>query len=174
MDFLRSVVGDGDGFLRSLLSGVLAYSALVLLLRLSGKRTVAKWNAFDLIVTVALGSTLASAIVSGTVPVNQGIAAFLVLVGLQFLITSAAIRSRFVRRLIKSSPALLVYEGRFKEDAMKRERVTEDEVLSAARQKGFGDLREVKAVILETDGTFSVLGSISEDVDYSTLRDVEH
>ena len=173
MDFIRSVIGEGDGFWRSIASGLLAYFALLLLLRISGKRTVAKWNAFDLIVTVALGSTLGSTIVSGTVPLLQGLAAFLVLIGLQFIITSTAIRSRLARRVIKSNPALLVHNGRMNHDVMKRERVTEEEVLAAARQEGFGDLREVKAIVLETDGTFSVLGSITDDVEHSTLRGVE-
>lgn len=55
---------------------------------------------------------------------------------------------------------------------MRRERVTEDEVLTAARRRGFGNLREVHAIVLETDGSFSVIGSIADDAAYSTLRGV--
>ena len=75
------------GLVRVALVGVLAYSALVLLLRVSGKRTLSKMNAFDLIVTVALGSTLASIITSKDVALAEGMVAFVVLIGLQFVLT---------------------------------------------------------------------------------------
>lgn len=172
MDF-RSILGNWNDVARAVLSGLLAYTALVTLLRVSGKRTVAKWNAFDLIVTVALGSTLASTIVTGTVPVMQGVGAFVVLVVLQFAITWTSVRVNFIHRLIKARPVLLVREGTLEHETMRRERVTEDEVLAAARRRGFGDLRQVHAIVLETDGSFSVIGSIPEDIAYSTLRAVQ-
>lgn len=171
MDF-QSILGNWNDAARAVISGLLAYTALVALVRISGKRTVAKWNAFDLIVTVALGSTLASTIVTGTVPVMQGAGAFFVLVALQFAITWASVRVNFIHRVIKAQPALLVRDGRFEHETMRRERVTEDEVLTAARRRGFGDLREIHAIVLETDGSFSVIGSIADDVEYSTLRGI--
>ncbi len=170
---IQSILGNWSDAVRAVISGLLAYTALVALLRISGKRTVAKWNAFDLIVTVALGSTLASTIVSGTVPVMQGAGAFVVLIALQFAITWASVRVNLIHRVIKAQPALLVREGKLEHETMRRERVTEDEVLTAARRRGFGDLREVDAVVLETDGSFSVIGSIADDVAYSTLRGVQ-
>jgi uncharacterized membrane protein YcaP (DUF421 family) len=169
---IQSILGNWSDAVRAVISGVVAYTALVALLRISGKRTVAKWNAFDLIVTVALGSTLASTIVSGTVPVMQGAGAFVVLIAVQFAITWASVRVNLIHRVIKAQPALLVREGKLEHETMRRERVTEDEVLTAARRRGFGDLREVDAVVLETDGSFSVIGSIADDVAYSTLRGV--
>ncbi|HEX7154829.1 MAG TPA: YetF domain-containing protein [Thermoanaerobaculia bacterium] len=169
---MQSILGNWSDAARSAISGLLAYTALVVLVRISGKRTVAKWNAFDLIVTVALGSTLASTIVTGTVPVLQGAGAFIVLVGLQFAITWASVRVKWIHRLVKAQPALLVRDGRFEHETMRRERVTEDEVLTAARRGGVGDLREVQAIVLETDGSFSVIGSVADDVAYSTLRGV--
>lgn len=169
---IQSILGDWNDVARAVLSGLLAYTALVALVRISGKRTVAKWNAFDLIVTVALGSTLASTIVTGTVPVMKGVGAFFVLVALQFAITWASVRVNFIHRIIKAQPALLVRDGRLEHETLRRERVTEDEVLTAARRRGFGDLRQVQAIVLETDGSFSVIGSIGDDVAYSTLRGV--
>ena len=72
---------------RTAVVGVPAYAALVLLLRLSGKRTLSKFNAFDFVVTVALGSTLASVLISNSVALAQGVTAFVVLLGLQFAFT---------------------------------------------------------------------------------------
>ncbi len=57
---------------RTVVVGVLAYLALVLLLRVSGKRTLSKMNAFDLVVTVALGSTLATVLLSTSVALARG------------------------------------------------------------------------------------------------------
>ena len=170
---IQSIFGSWSDAARAVISGLLAYAALVALVRISGKRTVAKWNAFDLIVTVALGSTLGSTIVSGTVPVMQGAGAFVVLIALQFAITWTSVRWHFIHRLIKAEPALLLRDGRLEDETMRRERVTEDEVLTAARRGGFGDLRQVHAIVLETDGSFSVIGSIADDVAYSTLRGVQ-
>jgi uncharacterized membrane protein YcaP (DUF421 family) len=169
---IQAILGGWNDAVRAVISGVLAYTALVALLRISGKRTVAKWSAFDLIVTVALGSTLASTIVTGTVPVLQGAGAFVVLVALQFAITWLSVRLNVIQRVVKAQPALLVRDGKLEHEIMRRERVTEDEVLTAARRRGFGDLREVDAIVLETDGSFSVIGSIAADVAYSTLRGV--
>ena len=83
-----------NGLLRTLVIGVFAYAALVGLLRLSGKRTLSKMNAFDLVVTVALGSTLATVLLSKDVALLEGVLAFAVLIGLQFLVTWSSVRAR--------------------------------------------------------------------------------
>ncbi len=147
------------GLLRVLIVGSLAYLTLVLLLRTSGKRTLAKMNAFDFVVTVALGSTLATVLLSNSVALAEGILAFCLLTGMQYLITWLSVRSPTVRRLVKSEPGLLFHNGDFLFDTMKRERVTEDEVLAAMRQQGKGSLGKVGAVVLETDGTFSIIAA---------------
>ena len=145
------------GVLRTAVVGVLAYAGLVILLRISGKRTLSKMNAFDLVVTVALGSTLASIILSKDVALAEGMAAFLVLVGMQYVVAWLSVRSRTVRRLVKSEPRLLVHQGCPLEQALRDERVTEDEVRSAVRSQGINSLDQVTAVVLETDGTFSII-----------------
>ncbi|NKE71229.1 YetF domain-containing protein [Candidatus Manganitrophus noduliformans] len=145
------------GVVRTLIIGIFAYAALVLLLRISGKRTLSKMNAFDLVVTVALGSTLATILLSKNVALVEGILAFVLLIGLQYLVAWASVHSPFVRRIVKSEPALLFYRGEFLGEAMRRERVTEGEVRAAIRAEGFANLSEIEAVVLETDGTFSVV-----------------
>ncbi len=71
-----------SGLLRTVVVGVLAYVALVALLRVSGKRTLSKMNAFDFVVTVALGSTLATILLSKNVALAEGVVAFAVLISL--------------------------------------------------------------------------------------------
>lgn len=148
---------DWFGLWRVLIVGTLAYVALVLVLRVSGKRTLSKMNAFDFVVTVALGSTLATVLLSKDVALVEGVVAFAVLIYLQYGITWLSVRSRWVRDLVKAEPALLYFEGRFLSETMHRERVTEEEVRSSVRSQGMSEMEDVLAVVLETDGSMTVL-----------------
>ncbi|HEX6260106.1 MAG TPA: YetF domain-containing protein, partial [Woeseiaceae bacterium] len=141
----------------TVLVGILAYAGVILLLRLSGRRTLSKMNAFDLIVTVALGSTLATVLLNKDVTLAQGMLAFATLIGLQFIITWASVRARWVRQLVTGEPALLFYKGAFLSQALRSARVTEDEVRASIRSAGVLALEDIEAVVLETDGTFSVV-----------------
>ncbi|MEX2580670.1 MAG: YetF domain-containing protein [Verrucomicrobiales bacterium] len=145
------------GVVRTLAVGVPAYVALVLILRLSGKRSLAQMNAFDLVVTVSLGSTLATTLLSKSVALVEGITALALLVFLQFLITWLSVRSTRFRKLIRSEPSLLYHRNAFVDEAMKKQRVSRDEVLQVVRSQGMTGMSEAGSVIMETDGTFSVL-----------------
>ena len=143
--------------LRTVVIGVLAYASLIVFLRVSGKRTLSKMNAFDFVVTVALGSTLASILLDKDVVLAQGALAFALLVGLQFLISWSSVRSGWVRRLVTGEPSLLLYRGELLPDALRKTRVNEDELRAAVRSEGLAALEEAEAVVLETDGSFSVV-----------------
>ena len=147
---------DWQGLVRVVVVGSCAYGALVVLLRASGKRTLAKLNAFDFVVTVSLGSTLATVLLSSSVALAEGITALALLAGLQYLVAWGSTRSHRVERLVKSEPTL-VYHDRFLTGAMRRERVTSDELRQAARAQGHADLAEIAAIVLESDGTLSIL-----------------
>ena len=144
---------------RVLLIGPLAYIALLLLLRTSGKRTLSKMNAFDFIVTVALGSVLASTLLSKSVALAESVAALAVLIFAQYVITYFSVRSEPFQGFVKGEPTLLYHSERFLKERMRRERVTEEEVRAAVRSSGHLSLDSVAAVVLETDGSFSVVGS---------------
>ncbi|MEJ7663119.1 MAG: YetF domain-containing protein [Hymenobacter sp.] len=156
---------------RILVIGVAAYAGLIVLLRASGKRTLTKMNAFDFIVTVALGSVLASVLLSKSVALADGLLAFAVLIGLQFAITWLAVRVPAVSQLVKADPTLLIYQGQFLHAAMRNQRVTEHELLAALRQSGVPSVHEAAAVVLENDGSFSVLQQTA-DGPGSVLADV--
>jgi uncharacterized membrane protein YcaP (DUF421 family) len=135
----------------------LTYSALVLLVRASGKRTLAKMNAFDLVVTIALGSTFATALLSADVALAEVVLGFGVLVALQLLVAWLSVHVAAVRRAVKADPTVLLYQGQFRDEALRQERVTHGEVRQAVRAQGFGSLDDVEAVVLETDGSLSVI-----------------
>lgn len=146
-----------EGVWRTLIVGALAYAILVIVLRLTGKRTLSKMNAFDLVVTVALGSTLATILLSKDVALVEGVTAFLLLAGAQYAVTYTSLRSARFRRWIKAEPRALLRDGRYIEDALRTERVTRDEVDAAMRQAGYADPSGVALVMLETDGSMSVV-----------------
>ncbi len=145
-----------EGIVRTLVVGVLAYLTLVGFLRVSGKRTLAKLNAFDLVVTVALGSTLAAVVLQKSIALAEGATALALLILAQFAVTYVSVRSTAFAKAVRSEPALLAKDGRFCEATMRRERATEAEALSAIRSDGGRGIDEVETMILESDGSMSV------------------
>ncbi len=148
---------DWPVLLRTLAVGVPAYIALVVFLRIAGKRILSKMNAFDLVITISLGSTLASILLSKDVSLVQGLLALALLIALQFVISWTSVRARWVRRGVTGEPALLLHRGTMLPRELRRVRVTEDEVLAALRSAGLGNVDQAEAVVLETDGSFSVI-----------------
>lgn len=146
-----------DSLVRVLLIGSIAYAGTVLLLRISGNRTLSKMNSFDLVVTIAFGSTLSTILIDSKISLAEGLVAIALLVFLQFFITWFSVRSRAIDKIVKTQPTLLFQDGGFMRDAMKTVRVTEDEIRGAVRQHGLGGVEQVAAVVMETDGSLSVI-----------------
>lgn len=145
---------DGwHGILRTVVIGLLAYAAPVLLLRVSGNRTLAKLNAFDLIMTVALGSVLSTMLLNTSVALVYS----LIAVGLQFLVARVSVRHRWFSRLVTAEPVLLLHRGRFLEVAMRRPRVTRSDVLAVLRASGVSTPEKVAAMVIKADGSMSVI-----------------
>jgi uncharacterized membrane protein YcaP (DUF421 family) len=139
---------------RTALGTSATYLALIVLLRIAGQRTLAKWYAFDLIVTVALGSTFANGVLSKDVSVAQSVLGFIILVGLQFAIAWTVVHWSPMRIIVNPRPTLVLHDGRFQDSAMRSQRVSEADVRAAAR--GY------RRVVLEADGTFSVIQKLSD------------
>jgi uncharacterized membrane protein YcaP (DUF421 family) len=162
--FLQEIfLGNPTYLVRVLIIGILAYAAIVIILRLSGKRTLSAMNAFDFIVTVALGSTLASVITSRDVSLAEGVIAFALLVGLQYIVSWFSVRSDKVQKVMKSEPRLLFHDGEFLHGAMRRERIAESEIRQALRSEGIGSPESVRSIVLETNGNLSVLTKSKSD-----------
>ena len=114
-------------------------------------------SAFDFVVTVALGSTLATILLNKDVTLADGLLALSLLVMLQFVITWLSVRFPRFQSFVKSEPTLLFYQGDFLWKAMKLERFTKEELIAAMRQTGRTYLNEVQAIVLESDGSLSVI-----------------
>lgn len=157
--------------LRVLIVGSAAYVTLVAVLRVTGKRTLSQLNAFDFIVTVAFGSTLATILLSTDVSWAEGAAALGLLAALQLIVALISTHWPRTRSALTAQPTLLLRNGVVQHKALRRNRLTESEVLQAVRAGGTGDLAEVAAVVLETNGKLSVI-SDSQFGSGSALSDI--
>ncbi len=146
-----------ESIVRIAINTTLGYAAIVFILRVSGKRTLAKMNAFDFVVTVALGSSLATVALSKDVTLLDGVVAFILFISLQYCLTWLSVRIKAVKEIITSEPVLLLYKGEMLRDIMKKERVTEEELNIAIRENGLTDLDDIHSIVLETTGTMSVI-----------------
>lgn len=150
--------------------GGLSYLVLVAVLRLSGKRTLAKLNAFDLVVTVAFGSVLATTLLSPTTSLAESTAAFATLAVAQYAVAKGSVLRPFVGRAVRAEPTALMVDGHVRQEALEAERVTPADVRAALRQSGVARTEDAAAVVLETDGSISVIRST--DGDPTALADV--
>lgn len=151
-----------EPLVRILVVGTLTYVALVVVLRISGSRSLASMNAFDFIVTVAIGAVFGRGMTAKSVSLAEVGAALFLLVALQFVVAWLQTRWTGAMGFITSPPRLLYYRGEFLRDAMQRERVTEAEMHAAVRKKEFGSMTEVEAIVLESSGEFSVIESLGD------------
>lgn len=156
---------------RVLLVGAAAYTTLVVVLRLTGKRTLGQLNAFDFVVTVSLGSTLATILLSTDVSWSEGATALALLAALQWVVALVSARWPRVRGVFTAEPSLLLLDGHIRPEALRAHRLAESELRQAIRMQGVGDLAHVKAVVLETNGKLSVITS-SRYGDGSAVSDV--
>ncbi|MGY1771322.1 DUF421 domain-containing protein [Blastococcus sp. SYSU D00813] len=157
---------------RVLAVGTAAYAALLVVLRVSGKRTLAKLNAFDLVVSVAFGSTLATILLSSDVSWSEGAVALALLAALQFAVARTTTSLPGGRSVVTARPTLLLEDGVPRPEALRQQRITMSELRQAVRATGSGDLSSVAAVVLETDGSLSVV-SAQQAGNRSALEDVD-
>lgn len=141
---------------RSATLALVGFIAIIIILRFSGKRTLSKMNVFDFVFVVAVGSVFAGAIIEKNVTLSEGLVALTTLVLVQGILASIAARSERFETLLNGEPTLLLSQGRFLHRAMKKERVTEEEVRAAIREQGITRVEDVDAVVIENDGSLTV------------------
>ncbi|WP_213423408.1 DUF421 domain-containing protein [Bhargavaea massiliensis] len=164
--------GGWEDIGRILSTGVISYVLLIVCLRISGKRSLSKMNMFDFVVTIALGSVLATTLLDKKTSLASGISALGLLLLLQFLVSWMTVRWKTARNLIKGSPEALYAHGAFREEAMRKTRVHRTEILQSVREQGIASLEQVEAVILETNGDLSVVKKGRQEDMAEALTDV--
>lgn len=137
---------------------VLIYASTLLAVRLAGRRTVAQMSAFDYVVTIALGSVIATTAVTKDTPYAHGLVTVVVLLSLQVAVGALRQKSSMVRRVTDFEPTVMYEKGEFNLPRSPwSAQLTREEVESKVRQAGLTDLTRVKRIVLEPDGHVSVL-----------------
>lgn len=163
---------DWESIYHVLICTVLSYLALFVFIRISGKRTLAKLNAFDFVVTVTLGSTLSSMILA-KVTLAEGAVALIIIIALQYFLAFAAKESKTMEHIINSNPVLLFYNGRFLEESMNKEVITKEEIYAEIRKFRIENMDDVRAVVMELNGEFTVIKKADKQSSSTSLDDIE-
>ena len=157
---------------RSVLLAVIVYVFVVAALRVVGIRALAKMSAYDLVVTIALGSLIATIPLQSRISVIDGVLVIATFLVLQRVASRLLTESPAARHLVKSRPILVAFRGQMLRERMDAERINEEEVRAAVRAAGLGSLAQCAAVVLENDGTWSVIPR-SDGADLSALRELD-
>lgn len=136
---------------------VVFYGHLVLLTRLAGKRTMAQMTTFDFVTNVSIGGILPAALVTRGIAFWTGLAVLTTLVMLQYAVTWTTVRSGRFEQMITNPPRLLYFDGSFLTENMRRERVSEQQLRSKLRERGYAHMSNIDAIVLETSGGLAVL-----------------
>ena len=138
-------------------TALVMFPALVVLIRVFGKRSTSKMNNFDWIVTVAIGALTASSIAFEEVTIAMALLVIVLLLGLQWGVTHLVERSRAAESIIQEDASVLVFKGQVLDAVKESERVSKKEIDAAIRQAGLTRLDQVYALILESNAEFSVI-----------------
>jgi len=142
--------------LEKLARPAIVYLALVVLLRLFGKRELAQLNPFDLVVLLSLSNTVQNAIIGDDNSVTGGIIGAFGLLAVNWLVVRVLFRSPRLTRMMEGRCAVLIRNGQIDMKALERESLTREELLSVIHRQGFDDLHKVHRCELEPNGTFYV------------------
>jgi len=142
--------------LEKLARPVIIYLVLVVLLRLFGKRELAQLNPFDLVVLLSLSNTVQNAIIGDDNSVTGGIIGAFGLLAINWLVVRVLFRSPRLTRALEGRSTVLIRDGQLDTQAMNRESLSREELLSVVHRQGFEDFHKVRKCELEPNGTFYV------------------
>jgi uncharacterized membrane protein YcaP (DUF421 family) len=143
----------------------LVYLALLVVIRVAGKRELGQMTPFDLIVLLLISEAVQNAIIGGDESLTGGLVAAGLLIGTNYAVAMARDRLPWLREAVEGTPTVLMTGGRFLRKNMQKEGVEEEEIMMAARQQGVADAKNIKLAVLETDGSISVVRADSDSGD---------
>jgi len=146
-----------------IISSIGIYICVILFTRISGLRSFSKMSSFDFAMTVAVGSLIATTILMDDPPLLLAIVALATLYILQIGVAKLRGISEFVDNLVDNQPVLLMKGTTILDENLKKEKVTLDDLRAKLREANVTQLKQVKAVILETTGDISVLHHNDEE-----------
>jgi uncharacterized membrane protein YcaP (DUF421 family) len=142
--------------LEKLIRPVLVYLALVVLVRVFGKRELAQLNPFDLIVLLSLSNTVQNAIIGDDNSITGGVIGALSLLAINWVVVRVLFRSQRLTRALEGRSTVLCRNGQLDQRAIAREALTREELLEVIHRQGFDHFHEVRRIELEPNGTFYI------------------
>lgn len=137
--------------------GLIIYVFLIVILRATGKRQIGQMSPFDLVLLLVLSNAVQNSMNGGDNSIAAGIILSLTLVGANWLTGFITYKSKSAEHLIEGHPQILIHDGKVYEKALADAQLTRHELMAAIRSEGYTDLTEVRSVILENDGSISVI-----------------
>ncbi|WP_454765350.1 DUF421 domain-containing protein [Cupriavidus campinensis] len=139
------------------LRGLIVYGAIMLLMRLSGRRQIGQLSPLDLVLLLIISNAVQNAMNAGDNSVVAGLILAATLFGADVLLSYGTWRSRRFEMLVEGRPEIIIHQGEVFKEVMRRERITPHELHKALRRNGCARLADVHFAILETDGSLSVI-----------------
>ncbi len=137
---------------------VVVYFFLLLLIRLSGKRSMAQLTPFDFVLVLIISEAAQQGLSGDDYSLVNSLLLVTALVGIDIGLSLLQQRSQKVRKLLEDVPDVIVSHGRVLSKRMHRARVSEDEVLAAARKlHGLERMEQIRFAVVETDGEISIV-----------------
>ena len=133
------------------------YFFLIFMVRILGRRQLGQLNVVDLVVIIILGSAVETAMVAGITHLDAGIVCALTLLLANRGIAFISQRSPRFRRMLSGNPVLLVRNGEFIEEHLKRTGFSKEDVMQAVRERERDSLSDIRFVVLERDGAITVV-----------------
>ena len=146
----------GAPIIEKILRPAIVYVFLVVALRVFGKRELAQLNPFDLVVLLSLSNTVQNAIIGDDNSITGGVIGAFGLLAINWLVVRVLFRSQKLTRALEGRSAVLVRNGQLDTQAMTRETLTREELLSVIHRQGFEGFHQVRRCELEPNGTFYV------------------
>jgi uncharacterized membrane protein YcaP (DUF421 family) len=144
--------------LEKILRPILVYFALIVLLRVFGKREMAQLNPFDLVVLLSVSNTVQNAIIGDDNSLTGGLIGAGALFAINYLTIRFLFKHRNWHEALGGSPTNLIEHGRINKTALAKELITESDLIVVAHRQGFDDIEEVEKCVLEPGGTFFMQG----------------
>lgn len=158
-DALARMLDLGMPWWEFVLRAVVVYIAVLVLMRLAGKRTVGQFTPFDLLVIVLLGNAVQNALIGQDSSLLGGLLLAATLLALNWGVGLLSARSRRFDRLVEGVPVILVRHGHLFRDVLARQAITERDLATARRAAGYATIAQIELAVLETSGEITFVGT---------------
>ena len=144
--------------METVLRGAAVYLILLVILRASGRRTLAQVTPFDFVLLLIIAETTQQALLGQDFSITGAVLLIATLIGIDILLSELKRRSKVASRLLEGTPTVLIRDGKIDRRALNRARVEESDIMVSARQsQGLENVEEIKHAVLETDSGISVI-----------------